>query len=360
MPPTPPRTGSEAPRPRTDWGRVADGVFLAGLGVFFLAATTRGLPDGFWLDAISFWPVLLVSAGIRIVFEKTALAWGVLLGPAVVLATLFWLAWGHPPKPLPPGEWHAISAAQPPGADHARVNGELAGVEVHLETRALAPALLAEGRAASRDRTPTLRLDPNDGDVTLRLRGRRGGFMMLGTRREVWELALDQDIPLSVDVVGTFVRTGADLRTGRVTDVEINGAFNAALLRLPPTSDPVNIHLQGAFSTFDVTVPAGTPARIQGPGFPLNWVHKGPARDGHSGDEAGYNIIVDGAFCVVNIDEGVAPEGGWPSSRSPRGTPEDEEAPEMAPAEPGGAARPAEDPDGETRPPAEAPVVIEW
>jgi hypothetical protein len=336
---------------------VADGVFLAGLGVFFLAATTRGLPDGFWLDAVSFWPVLLVSAGIRIVFEKTALAWGVLLGPAVVLATLFWLAWGHPPKPLPPGEWHAISAAQPPGAHHARVNGELAGVEVHLETRALAPALLAEGRAASRDRTPTLRLDPNDGDVTLRLRGRRGGFMMLGTRREVWELALNQDIPLSVDVVGTFVRTGADLRTGWVTDAEINGAFNAALLRLPPTSDPVNIHLQGAFSTFDVTVPTGTPVRMQGPGFPLNWVHKGPAEDGHSDEEPGYNLIVDAAFCVVDIDEGTAPEGGWPLPGPRRA--EEEPAPAEsvdAPApEAGGAALPPEDPNAHPPPPAEAP-----
>jgi hypothetical protein len=84
----------ESPRPAADWGRVADGVFLAGLGAFFLLATTRGVPDGFWVEAVSFWPVLLVSWGIRIVFEKTRMQWGVLLGPAVVLSTLFWLAWG--------------------------------------------------------------------------------------------------------------------------------------------------------------------------------------------------------------------------------------------------------------------------
>jgi hypothetical protein len=358
---TPQDAGPEAPRPRADWGRVADGVFLAGLGVFFLTATVRGLPDGFWIDAVSFWPVLLVSAGIRLVFDRTVLAWGVVLGPLVVLTTLFWLAWGERPEPLPPGEWHEISANRPPGARQARVRAELAGVEVNLLARSLEPGLLAAGRAASRDRTPTLRVDESDdGETTLRLRGRQGGFLMLGTRREVWELALDDDLPLSLDLEGTFIRTSADLRTGRVNGAQVSGAFNASLLRLPPTADPVNIHLEGAFSTFDVTVPEGTPLRIQGPGFPLNWVQKGPAQDGHSNENAGYNVIVDGAFCVVDIDEGPAPEGGWPAARPAHAPTTEETRPEDTPADEDGAAPPPEDPDGGTRPPAEAPLVIEW
>jgi hypothetical protein len=350
---------ADARRPRADWGRVADGVFLAGLGVFFLTATVRGLPDGFWLDAVSFWPVLLVSAGIRIVFDRTVLAWGVVLGPLVVLATLFWLAWGERPEPLPPGEWHEVSADRPPGTRHARVSAELAGVEVNLVTRSIEPGILATGRAASRDLTPTLAVDEADGETTLRLRGRRGGFLMLGTRREVWELALDDDLPLSLDMEGTFIRTSADLRTGWVADTRVSGAFNASLLQLPPTADPVNIHLEGAFSSFDVTVPEGTPVRLQGPGFPLNWVHKGPAQDGHSDEEDGYNLIVDGAFCVVDIDEGPAPEGGWPAARRPRAPGVEETTDQETPAEAVGVAPAPEDPDGATRTPAEAPVVIE-
>ena len=97
-------SGSDHARPQADWRRVADGVFLAGLGVFFLLATSRGLPDGFWVEAMSLWPVLRVSWGIRIVFEKTRFAYGMVLGPAVVLGTLFWLAWGDRPQLPPPGE----------------------------------------------------------------------------------------------------------------------------------------------------------------------------------------------------------------------------------------------------------------
>jgi len=358
MSPSPPRTGSEASRPPTDWGRVADGVFLAGLGIFFLVATTRGLPDGFWLNAVSFWPVLLVSVGIRIVFDKTRLAWGVVLGPAVVLLSLFWLAWGEPPAPFSPEEWHAVSAEKPPGAEDLRVRGELAGAEVRLETRALLPTRLVDGRAASRNRTPTLRVDQRDGHMALRLQGRRGGFMVLGTRREVWELALGQDLPLSLDLEGAFVRAGADLRTGWVTDGQLDGAFNAVLLRLPPTSDRVDIRLQGAFSTFDVAVPEGTPVYVKGPGFPLNWVHRGPARDdGRSHGELGYNLIVEGAFCVVDIEEGSPPEGGWPAPRSRPQRRRPEPKPDDTPPH-GAGGEEAHLPgngDGAGRPPAEAP-----
>lgn len=305
----------ETPRPRTDWGRVADGVGLAGLGVFFLVATTRGLPDGFWMEAVSFWPVLLVSAGIRIVFEKTPLAAGMVLGPVVVVGTLFWLAWGNPPEPRPPGEWHELAAVRPEGAKRVRVRGELLGVEVTLEARALGPAVLAEGRAASREDMPRLDLDVGDGTVDLNLEGRHSGFTMMGRRREVWELAVTDDLPLQLDFSGAVTRGDLDLRRGRVTGAEVQGAFNSWTICLPPPSRSARIQFKGAFSSYTVTVPEGTPVRYEGPGFPLVWLDKGPARDTIEKDTPGYDVVLEGAFSVVNIEESAAPEGGWPPPR---------------------------------------------
>mgnify|MGYP001816855753 CR=1 FL=1 len=363
----------DVPRPRTDWGRVADGVGLAGLGVFFLVATVRGLPDGFWMEAISFWPVLLVSAGIRIVFEKTPLAAGMILGPVVVVGTLFWLAWGDPPEIRPPGEWHALSADRPPGTDRARIDVELAGVRVDLEARSLGPALLAEGRAASRESTPRLEVDAHDdGRAELRLSGRDGGFMLIGTRREVWDLGVADSLPLEIKFSGAFIRGQLDLRRGWVTWAETNGAFSAWSVRLPPPSGAVKIRFRGAFNTFDVTVPEGTPVRYHGPGFPIVWGDRGAARNGIGEDTPGYEVILEGAFSVVNIEEGPAPEGGWPPARPPLEDPDEggeasgdpeaakeghsaSESPEAAPrlpaeAEPGSSGSapepPAEDPAG--------------
>ena len=334
---------TEAPRPAVDWGRVADGVFLAGLGIFFLVATTRGLPEGFWMDAISFWPVLLVSAGIRIVFEKTWMAWGVMLGPGVVLATLFWLAWGDRPDILPPGEWRTLSAERPGDVERAKVFAKLTGVHVDLEARPLAPSLLAEGRAASRESETRLRVSDDDGMATVRLQGRRGGFLLIGTRREVWELGLTSRLPLEVDLNGAFIRADVDLRKGQATYAEVNGAFNSVTLRLPPPQKDVTIRLEGAFNSFDVIVPEGTAVRYQGPGFPIGWVSRGPGSGDYPDGEPGYRVILDGAFTVVDIEEGPAPEGGWPPLLPPTEAPDAD-----APDEP----LPAEDPDG-TSPPAD-------
>jgi hypothetical protein len=346
MPANPRDDVDTGPRLRTDWGRVADGVGLAGLGVFFLVATVRGLPDGFWMDAVSFWPVLLVSAGIRIVFEKTSLAAGMVLGPLVVLGTLFWLAWGDRPEPLPPGEWLEVAAERPDGAESARVEAEVAGVRIGLETRSLGSRLLVEGRVASRAGTPSLDVDDHEGRVDVRLRGRHGGFTIVGTRREVWDLGVTDSLPLDLDLSGAMNRGDLDLRRGWVTGSKVSGAFNAWIFRLPPPSQRVRIRFQGAFSTFDVKVPEGTPVRYDGPGFPLVWGDRASTQEEIGEDTPSYEIILEGAFSVVNIEEGPPPEGGWPAPRTSPETPDTREDSATAEQESGGSGPPAEDPDG--------------
>ncbi len=346
-------SGSDHPRPRADWRRVADGVFLAGLGVFFLLATSRGLPDGFWAEAVSFWPVLLVSVGIRLVFEKTPLAFGMVLGPVVVLGTLFWLAWGDRPELSPPGEWQALSVDRPEGVDRAKVLIHLGGVRVDLEARPLPPTLLAEGRAASRENAARLLLTEEDGEATLRLERRRPGLPLIGLRHEIWELDVTDELPLSLDVGGGAVRADFDLRRGHATDSRVRGAFNAVTLRLPRTAEQVTIKLKGAFNSFDVIVPEGTAVRYEGPGFPIGWVDEGPAADGLLEEEPGYLVILDGAFNSLDIDEGPAPEGGWATPLPPvqtEDTDSDRESP--LPEDPGPATPPAKD---DPRPPAEDP-----
>jgi hypothetical protein len=109
----------------------------------------------------------------------------------------------------------------------------------------------------------------------------------------------------------------------------------------------VEIRLQGAFSDYDVIVPEGTPVRHHGPGFPINFVSKGPATDGISDEEPGYQVIIEGAFTMLDIEEGPAPEGGWPPLPEPAEAPDADVPTEALPVE-----APAE---GESRPPAEDP-----
>jgi hypothetical protein len=294
---------SDTSQPGADWGRIADGVFLVGLGIFFFVAQAKGLPDGFWLELVPFWPILLVSLGLRILFAKTRMAWAVLLGPALVLTALFWLGFGARPELPTPGEWRSLSADRPPDIDRVRVLAKLAGVRIDLEARALAPSLVARGRVASRASEPRVQVSEDDGEATLRLTGRRNGIVLIGSRREFWELAVSDRLPLTTELDGAFIHAKLDLRAGQVVYGAVNGAFNSVILHLPRASETVKIRFEGAFNTFDVSVPEGTPVSIQGPGFPLNLVDEGPAKGRLSDDQPGYHVILDGAFNSVDIRE---------------------------------------------------------
>jgi hypothetical protein len=323
-----------------DWGRVADGIGLAGFGVFFLLAASRGLPDGFWLDALSFWPVLLVSAGIRVIFERSPLPWGVVLGPVVVLGTLSWLAWGHPPEAAPPGEWREVSAARPEGVREVRLGVEGAGARVQLEARALAPATLATGRVASRGDRARLTETTDDHTLGLRLQGQAGGVVFLPGRKAAWELAVADDVPLDVHVDAIMSRSELDLRRAEVTSVRADEPFQVVVLRLPPPRKRVSVTLASPFCSFHLLVPDGTPVHL-GDHFPISLVSRGPARDAPiADDEPGYDVTFGGPFGSLTIEEEPLPEGVGRR----------ESADEPSPAASG-----PDDAEG-ARPPAEAPA----
>jgi len=324
-------------RSGVDWGRVADGIGLAGFGVFFLLATTRGLPPGFWLDALSMWPVLLVSAGIRIIFEKSPLPVGVVLGPLIVLGTLSWIAWGSPPAAAPPGPWRSVSASRPPSVDDVRLDIRGIGTRLDIEARPLGPAQLALGRVASRGDRAALEERHGETATTLRLEGEHGGAVFVPGRKSVWELAVADDVPTEIELGGVMSSAKLRLERGIISRVTSHGPFQSVELRLPPPSLPerVRVELKGPFCSYHVIVPDGTPVRLEKSG-PFHIVLGGPARDEGPGDGPGYTVSLIGPFCAITIDEDPLPEGVVPH-----------------PMAPGTAHPPAEAPV--TTPPAEAP-----
>jgi len=333
------READEERRPAVEWAHVADGIGLAGFGVFLLLAMNNGLPPGFWLDALSFWPVLLVSAGIRVIFERSPLPWGVLLGPLVVLGTLSWLAWGHPPEVAPPGEWREVAAARPNGVREVRLGVEGAGARVRVEAQALAPETLATGRVASRGDRARLR-ETNDDDILgLRLAGQTGSVVFLPGRKAVWELSVADDVPLDVHLDAIMSRSELDLRRGDVAGVRADGPFQAVVLRLPPPRKRVSVTLASPFCSYHLLVPDGTPVHL-GDHFPVSLVSRGPARDELlAADVPGYDVAFEGPFGSLTIEEEPLAEGVTRPERTRAAQPSE-----------------AGSDDEATRPPAEAPA----
>ncbi len=331
-------TGTDQQPPRADWARAADGISLAGFAFFLLLCTTGVLPWSFWLEAIALWPLLIMSAGVKIAFEKSGAPWLVLLGPAIVLGGLGWLASGARPGP-PAGPWQAEALPRPEGTDRVRLDAQLCAARLQVTTAAELPAgRLVEGRSLGRPQRARLEGEREDATARVVLKdGSSNGVVFLPRPRQHWELGLPAGLPLAVRVSGAGIGGHLDLTGSRCLEANAQGVFLGLEVRLGAPREDTRITLNGVFNSLVLAVPEGTPVRVDGPGLPFNAVDRGVR--GAEG-RPGYDVKVQGVFSAVEVrtDPTISPE---------------------PPPEPAAPARPeSPSPDAAPpRPPAEAPPV---
>jgi len=324
--------GAEAERPKANWPRAAEGIQLAGFAVFLLLNTTGYLPWSFWLDAIALWPLLIMSAGIRIAFEKSGAPWLVLLGPAVILGGLVWVARGARPVEIEAGPWTAESATRADGARRLLFDARVAGTRLDVESRALPNGLMADGRSTGRSERSRLETDLNGDEARLRLvSGKKNAVVFLPGHKERWELAVPRDLPVRLHVEGAGLEGRLDFSAGRVGGGEIRGVFMAFDLRLPKPEAPVTLVLNGVFNALKVSVPAGTPVRVLGAGLPLNAVDRETTGDPNA---PGYDIKLEGVFTAITVHTRPATAPAEAPTAPPSKRPLPEAPPSAAPPPP--------------------------
>ena len=301
LPDIPPAERIRAQAPRRDWARIADGVFLIGLGVFALLNASGHLPWTFWYDALTLWPIVLVSAGLRIAVERTRVAWLVLLGPLAVLATLAGVAGGR--LDSAPGPWQPVSVTRAEGAKRLTLRAALASSRIDVAARSLDGAALVAGRQGSRASRAQVetKLEGDEAKVTL-LGGNHGWDSIRPGRLSRWELGVPQALPLRIDLDGAMIGARFDLAQGSIEGGSFDGAFLGLDLHLPRPKARVKLEIHGVFNMVDVFVPAGTPVRVHGPGFPFNLVDRGTG-DPKDPATPGYEVIFAGVFSRVGVNE---------------------------------------------------------
>jgi hypothetical protein len=328
--------------PKVDWKRASDGIGLCVWALFLLLTTTGVLPWSFWMEAISLWPLLILSAGIQITFEKTRAPWLVLLGPAVVLAGLTWVATGASPE-LASGNWKSEGPLPlPEGARHVTLDLELLGTRLAVEARDVEAGALADARSIERNEKTQLQIDRQDDTARLRLdTGKSGGVAFLPGRKQRFDLGVPRDLPVALHLQGAMSRTKLDLAQGRFEGGEIKGAFLATELVLPPVEETVKLVHRGAFCALRLNVPKGTPVTVRGNRFPFNIV-----KSNIKGDpgRAGYEIQLETVFSAIALEvrpaDKPAETSASPEAPASPASPDARPKPE---AEPTKAASPAPD-----------------
>jgi len=310
-------TAASAARPAADWGRAADGIQLAGLSVFLLLNTTGQLPWSFWLDAFSLWPVLVMSAGLKIAFEKSRMPWLLMLGPVLVLGSLTWLASDPRFEALPAGPWQAQSIARPDGTERVSLEAKLGGARLRLQASDDVPAdRVVDGRsiASGGEHFTT---EGRDGVAHVTLRGgEKPGALFVRRPKERWDLRLPTGRPVEVRVSGAGIAGDFDLRRADFAGARAEGVFLAVEARLPAPRTDTEVKVSGVFNWLSLTVPEGTPVRMHGAGLPLN--ARGRGLRGVEG-RPGYDVSLQGVFSVVEVrgEPAAAPPPARPPAEAP-------------------------------------------
>lgn len=304
---------SAEPKRRADWARAAEGIQLAGISVFLLLNTTGVLPWSFWLDAAALWPVLLMSAGLRIAFEKSRTPWLLLLGPVLILGSLAWVASGARAD-VPVGPWVTETKPLPAEATRLRFKAHLAASRLTLQSGPIQAGLLAEARTVAKPENARLDSRIDDNQAILEVKGGWNRNSALPPwRKQRWDVRVPQGLPVRLDLDGAGARVVADLSKSSFEGGRVDGVFIGTELVLPATAQPVALELSGVFNALRVSVPEGTPVRVRGAGLPFNAIDRGvPGGEG----VAGYDVKVNGIFTAVTVETRPGEPAGVSSSKT--------------------------------------------
>ena len=135
---------------RIAWRRVSRGLSFIGFGVFLFLSTQGLVHRGFWLDALAYWPVLLIALGLRVTFDRSKAPWAVLFSPLIIMATLSFVAWRGPEPP--PADWQTVEAVRDPQVETWSLDASMALADLDFRAGAVAPWMLLQGRTSPSNR----------------------------------------------------------------------------------------------------------------------------------------------------------------------------------------------------------------
>ncbi len=243
------------------------------LGVFGLLWNFNVLPDGYWGEFWTLWPLLLVAVGVNLVLSRQRAWLGSVAALAVVTGSLVaaWvLAAANPSSPiLTIIESNESISVTSDGAQSARLNLTVAAGELALTGGAPAGLLLSGGSQGSvaemTDRRVSVRTSDGRRTVDVRLNTdwnfdfppRRSG-----SSEGRWVLRHAEGIPTDIRVETGASDLDLDLRELNVQSLTVDGGAADIDVVLPANAGRTTAEFSIGAADLDITVPAGVAARI--------------------------------------------------------------------------------------------------
>jgi len=245
-------------------GSLVGPVILIGLGIIWLLNNLGILEWSVWEAILRLWPVLLVAAGLDLLIGRRSI-WGSLLSLVLILAILagvLWLFWADIGA-----RWESTGEKVRQaldGATQAEVVIAPAVGTLHIEALPES-ASLVEGliHLGSGERaTPEFALEGETATFTLRSEGVAfGPFAGRWGDEWAWDLGLNPDVPLQLEISLGAGRSDVDLTGLMVSDLEASMGVGHTTVTLPDEGR-FQTEIEGAIGQTVIVIPAGLAARV--------------------------------------------------------------------------------------------------
>ena len=247
----------------------AGGLIL--LGVFGLLWNLEVLPDGFWGEFWTLWPLLLVAVGVNLVLSRQRAWLGSLAALTVVTGSLVaaWvLAVADPASPRGLTINSESISVTSDGAQSARLNLTAAGGDLSLTGGAPPGRLLAGGSQAPLTEVTDQRVtvSTSGGRRTMDVRLNADWSFQFPPRRggssPRWVLRHAEGIPSDIRIEGGASAFDLDLRELNVQSLNVEAGAADIDVVLPANAGRTSAEFNIGAADLDITVPAGVAAEI--------------------------------------------------------------------------------------------------
>lgn len=241
-------------------------LILITAGVLFLMANLGLLPLSFWQIAASFWPLLLILIGLDIIVGRHSLVgalvvvllWVTLVGGGIWLATTQGSAF------LPAATTATDQLSQPLGdIKSASVNLDIGVANTSMAALGSDSTDLFQGtfRHAQGTRVvQTYNVVGSEGRLALKEEG--ATWMFWGPAENRWDLRLNPQVPLALNIHGGVGRATLDFSALTVSSLMLNSGVGTVDITTPK-SGVTTVSVDGGVGSTSVVIPAGVAARIR-------------------------------------------------------------------------------------------------
>lgn len=240
-------------------------LILITIGVLFLLGNLSILPLSFWEIVYRFWPLILILIGLEIIIGRRSIFGGlvILVLWFALIAGVLWLSFAQG------GMFMSAPAItdqvnQPLGdIQSASVNLDLGLANVFVSALGAETADLMRGTFRHPEGMQIgkmFKVVGNEGQLTLR--EERFNFFVSGMSSTRWDVALNPNVPLALQINGGVGRADLDLRALNITMLNVDTGLGPVQINAPK-SGSMTMRLNGGVGSLQVTVPQGVAVRIR-------------------------------------------------------------------------------------------------